>query len=88
MDDEQHMVVMKPASAWAQQAKDALDAIERANGGQLPPRFADADKIDHAAFASCVEALVALAPLTGRPVAQDLIDLAGLRPVDEILFRE
>lgn len=85
--EEGHLFVMKPASAWAKQASDALDKIEQANGGELPPRIAEAVNIDREAFGSLIEALVALEPLTGRPVGQDLIDLAGLRPADEVLLR-
>ena len=83
--DEQHMVVLAPASYWQRRAEDGMDAIERANGGVPPERFIDADAIDHAAFAQVVEALVALEPLTGAKVGQDLLDAAGLRPVDEVL---
>ena len=83
--DEQHMVVLTPASYWQRRAEEGLDAIERGNGGVVPARFIDANTIDHAAFAQVVEALVALEPLTGAKVGQDLIDAAGLRPVDEVL---
>ena len=83
--DEQHMVILAPASYWKRRAEEGMDAIEQANGGVPPERFADADKIDHAAFAQVVEALVALEPLTGAKVGDDLISLAGLRPVDEAI---
>ena len=82
---EQHMLILKPLSAWKRQAEDALTLIECKNGGKLPARFIDGDSVDHRAFASLVEALVALEPYTGRVVGQDLIDAAGLKSVDEVI---
>lgn len=85
-DPEQHMVIVRTAGEWRQQALDGLDAIERANGGKPPARFIDGSAIDHAAFASVVEALLALEPLTGKRVGQDLLDAAGLVPVDQAIL--
>ena len=85
MTDEQHMMIVKPVSAWARQASAALETIEQANNGTLPARLADAKDIDPTAFGLLVEALVALEPATGSTVDPNLIKLAGLRPVDEVI---
>ncbi len=72
--------VTKPRSAWMQQAKDAWAALEpqAPQGAQLRALAA----IDQATFARLIEALVALTP---GQVSQELQDLAGLRPVGEVL---
>lgn len=80
------LFVLKLASQWALQADEALDRIAVANGGELPEHIIDGDALDHEAFGSLIEALVALEPLTGRPVGQDLIDLAGLKPADQVIL--
>ena len=85
VDPEQHMVVMAPASTWIRQAQEGMKRIREKNGGEDPPKFIDSVRIDFAAFASVVEALVALEPLTGRKVGRDLIDAAGLKPVDQVI---
>jgi hypothetical protein len=62
------------------QAREAMDTL-RCKGltDQTPLR--EAAFIDRAAFSQLIEALHAL----GVPIDQELKDLAGLRPVDEIL---
>ena len=80
------MVIVKPVAVWTRQAKDAMEAIRTANGGQDPANLRAAAAIDFTAFASLIEALVALEPHTGRPVGQDMISLARLRPVDEVIL--
>jgi hypothetical protein len=83
-DREQHMLIVKPVSAWAAQAQKALDDIEATNGGPVA-KLADAKSIAPQAFESLIEALVALEPATGQKVADELITLAGLVPVDQAL---
>jgi len=63
-----------------QQVKDAWAALEpqAPQGAQLR----DLAAIDHHTFARLIEALVALTP---GQVSQELQELAGLRPVDEVL---
>jgi hypothetical protein len=82
LDPEQHMVVVKLASDWQAQLRTAYDRLAEACGGQLPPRFADAQPKDPAAFSSFVEAYYAL---TGGKVAPDMVRLAGLVPVDQAI---
>jgi len=72
--------IVKPRSAWMQQAKDARAALEP----QAPQgvRLRDLAAIDHHHVALLIEALCALTP---GQVSQELQDLAGLRPVGEVL---
>ena len=72
--------VTKPRSAWLAQAKTAWAALapQAPDGAQLRALAA----IDHNNFARLIEALAALTP---GQVSQELQDLAGLRPVGEIL---
>lgn len=77
--------VMKTMGQWRAQAVAAQDAIRDKNGGTDPATLADADKVDHVQFGLLIEAMVALEPYTGRPVSDELCQLAGLRPVAEVL---
>ncbi len=72
--------VTKPPNAWLAQAKTAWAALapQAPDGAQLRALAA----IDHNNFARLIEALAALTP---GEVSQELQDLAGLRPVGEIL---
>jgi len=72
--------VTKPRSAWLAQAKTAWAALapQAPDGAQLRALAA----IDHNNFARLIEALAALTP---GQVSQELQDLAGLRPVGEVL---
>jgi hypothetical protein len=85
LDPEQHMVIVRPVHVWARQAMDAQDRLRAANGGQDPATLDACAETDHAAFASLIEALVALEPVTGRKVSADLIRKAGLVPVDQAM---
>ncbi len=72
--------ITKPRSAWIAQAKDAWAALapQAPQGVQLRALAA----IDRENFARLIEALTALKP---GHVSQELHDLAGLRPVGEVL---
>ena len=72
--------IVKPHSAWLAQATDAWTALEP----QAPQgaQRRDLAAIDHHTFARLIEALVALTP---GQVSQERQDLAGLRPVGEVL---
>jgi hypothetical protein len=78
-------IIAKSVGAWHDQAREAWEAL----ASQLPegasPPIGELAEVDPAAFGSLIEALVALEPYTGRRVGQDLIQLAGLRPVSEVL---
>lgn len=87
-DPEQHMVIIRPVTAWAAQAEEAMAEITAANGGRDVARIADAAEIAPAAFGRLVEAMVALESAGGPRVGDDLIALARLRPVDEVLGDE
>ncbi len=70
----------KPRSAWLAQAKTAWAALapQAPEGSQVR----DLAAIDHHNFARLIEALAALTP---GEVSQELQDLAGLRPIGEVL---
>ncbi len=72
--------VTKPRSAWLAQATDAWAALapQAPEGAQLRALAA----IDRENFARLIEALAALKP---GEVSQELQDLAGLRPVGEVV---
>jgi len=72
--------IVKPRDAWIAQAKTAWAALEpqAPQGAQLR----DLAAIDKDNFALLIEALAALTP---GQVSQELQDLAGLRPVGEVL---
>ncbi len=72
--------IVQPRDAWLAQARDAWAALEpqAPQGAQLR----DLAAIDHQNFGLLIEALVALTP---GQVSQELQDLAGLRPVGEVL---
>ncbi len=72
--------VTKPRSAWLAQAKTAWAALapQAPEGAQVR----DLAAIDHENVAWLIEALTALKP---GEVSQELQDLAGLRPVGEVL---
>jgi hypothetical protein len=62
------------------QAREAMDTLRRKGLTDQTP-LKEAALIDWVAFSQLVEAMHAL----GVPVDQELKDLAGLRPVDEVL---
>ncbi len=72
--------IVKPPSAWMQQAKEAWAALEPQ--APIGAQVRDLAAIDHHHFARLIEALCALTP---GQVSQELQDLAGLRPVGEVL---
>lgn len=82
-DPEQHMVIVGSVATWAEQARKALADIDAANGGVSPARLADAKAINPQAFGLLIEAMVALESVTGQKVDNELVQLAGLVPVDQ-----
>ncbi len=72
--------IVKPHSAWLAQATDAWAALEP----QAPQdvQLRDLAAIDHDHVALLIEALCVLTP---GQISQELQDLAGLRPVGEVL---
>ena len=76
-------VLVRTVDAWCEQVERALDDIREANGGVDPPTVRDGHRIAPEAFSSLIEAMVALQEVTGRPVSDELVQLAGLRPIEE-----
>ncbi|CAJ61404.1 MULTISPECIES: hypothetical protein [Frankia] len=75
---------MKTFEAWLQQAKAAQGRLQAANGGKDMP-LREYRAADPVAFAQLIQALDALTPYTGKPVAEDLRELAGLKDVNQII---
>lgn len=73
--------VVKSRDAWIAQARTAQATLEAKSPAGERVTLGQMDSVDHDAFASLIEALVAL----GQPVAPDLVAKAGLRPVSEVL---
>lgn len=76
-----HWIITRSRADVERQANAALDAIEAANGGVMPPTLRAAYDVDRAAFASLIEALVHL----GADVDAEMQQLAGMRPIGEVL---
>lgn len=75
--------IAKSQGAWEAQARAAYTSLaDRAPAGAT---LADLAGIDREQFALLIEALVALEPATGVRVGADLVALAGLAPVDQVL---
>jgi hypothetical protein len=83
---DQRMVIVRTVADWQKQALAAIDAICAANGDHMPDSLDAAAEIAPAAFASLIEAMVPLAPYTGRMPSAELIAKARLRPVDEVIL--
>jgi hypothetical protein len=85
MSEPERMLVIKAASTWVTQAQAAMAVLTEKNGGREPDHIADLAKVDYGAFCLLIEAMYALTPITGRPVSKELMELAQLKPVDEIM---
>lgn len=72
-------------AAWEAQAQRALDALN-AKGAPASADLAELHDVDAAAYTLLIEALVAMAPVTGEDVEPEHIALAGLRPATGGLF--
>lgn len=81
IDPEARTIVTISTDALKRQAETALDEIRAANGGQDPPSLRAAYDVAPAAFARLIEALFNL----GADVSDDLVALAGLRPINEVI---
>jgi hypothetical protein len=78
-------VIVMSVAAWAEQGHQAYRALMAKRPPGSPTTIASLDAVDHDLFATMIEALVALSQVTGVKVAPELIRLAGLRPVAEVL---
>lgn len=78
-------VIVMSVAAWAEQGHQAYRALMAKRPADSPTTIESLDAVDHELFATMIEALVALSEVTGVMVAPELITLAGLRPVKEVL---
>ena len=76
-----HWFVVRSRAGWCDRIREALGEIAAANGGSDPATIRDAYDVHPEAFGRMVEGLVAL----GVPVEADLVALAGLRDVGDLL---
>jgi hypothetical protein len=73
--------VVKTRDDWAAQVRDAMDRITAMNGGADPVTIRAAYDVDPAQFGRMIEGMLAL----GAEVSDELIDLAGLHDVGDII---
>jgi hypothetical protein len=85
-EDTSRYLLLNTAQGWAEQAKAAWAEILAAAGDDPPATLRETQPYAPAAFARLIQAFDALASagLAGRP-DQELYDLAGLRPIGEVL---
>lgn len=81
MSGHGHWIIVRTQGEWIEQVRAALAAIAEANGGTDPASIRDAYDVDPQAFARMIEGMLAL----GSDVSPELIALAGLRDVGEVL---
>ncbi|MGW1261126.1 hypothetical protein ACWD7Y_04095 [Streptomyces drozdowiczii] len=78
---EQRMVVVRPEEEVRRQVAQAWERLEEACEGEMPGTLRELHDVDRAAFAMLIEGMVQL----GEPVDQEMQDLAGLKPVDQVI---
>lgn len=78
---ERGMVIVRPREEVQQQLARAWERLEEASEGEMPDDLRSLHGVDAEAFALLIEAMVQL----GEPVDRELQDLAGLKPVNEVL---
>lgn len=81
-------VAVASAGVWKRQAEQAMARLEEKRSAQGLPKglpLEELNQVDHRDFCLLIEALHALAPLTGRPISQELLDLAEMHPVGDVL---
>lgn len=69
--------ILRPREEVQQQLAKAWEKLEEACDGEMLDNLRALYDVDREAFAKLIEAMVQL----GQPVAQDIQDLAGLKPV-------
>ena len=79
--EDGHWLLITSRDALGRQAERALEDIAAANGGIEPSTLRAAYDVAPEPFARLIEALVQL----GADVDPELVHLAGLRPLDELL---
>jgi hypothetical protein len=72
-----YFAVIKPRDQWIEQARTAMRKLTELAGEALPLR--ELQPYDPEAFALLVQALHAL----GQPISRELIELAGLRDINQ-----
>jgi hypothetical protein len=86
LDPEQRLIVLAPRMDLVRQARDAWAKIEAAalEAGSMQDggwKLRDACELDRQAFCQFIEAMFNL----GAEVEPELLDLAGLKPVEQVI---
>ncbi|MFF1693192.1 hypothetical protein ACFVXC_06120 [Streptomyces sp. NPDC058257] len=81
MRHEQRMVIMRTKEDVQKQLAQAWERLEEACEGEMPDSLRALHGVDAEAFSLLIEGMVQL----GEPVDQEMQDLAGLKPVDEVI---
>jgi hypothetical protein len=78
---EQRTVIVRTEEDVQKQLAQAWVRLEEACEGEMPSTLGELHGVDAKAFSLLIEAMVQL----GEPVDQEMQDLAGLKPVDQVL---
>jgi hypothetical protein len=79
--DTGHFLIVRTEADWIKQVNDSLATIREKNGGQDPANLRASYDVDPKAFGKLIEAMHAL----GAEVDAEMMSLAGMRPVDEVI---
>ncbi|MEV8399168.1 hypothetical protein [Streptomyces niveus] len=78
---DQRMVVVRTEADVQKQLAQAWERLEEACEGEMPGTLRELHDVDAKAFSLLIEGMVQL----GEPVDQEIQDLAGLKPVDQVI---
>lgn len=81
VDPEQHMIIVKSRDEWGAQGRQALAELVLA-GFESGMTLGEAQPLNPKAFSALIEAMYAL---SDGNVDDELVRLAGLKPVDQQL---
>ncbi|MFH9731936.1 hypothetical protein [Streptomyces sp. NPDC017260] len=81
MSEQSRAVVMRPREEVQKQLAQAWERLEEACEGEMPGTLWELHGVDREAFGLLIEGMVQL----GEKVDQEMQDLAGLKPVDEVI---
>jgi hypothetical protein len=79
---EQRMVTVRPREEVEKQLAEAWVRLEEVCEGEMPASLRELHDVDQEAFSKLIEGMVQL----GEPVEQEIQDLVGLKPVDQVLL--
>ncbi|MET9360320.1 hypothetical protein ABZX93_05375 [Streptomyces sp. NPDC006632] len=77
----QRAAIIRPREEVQKQLAKAWERLEEACEGEMPDSLRALYDVDREAFSLLIEAMVQL----GEPVDQEMQDLAGVKPVSQVL---